>query len=197
VKDRKTIDERPAVQREPSTIPPVPYHPNLKLALNSVTASILLTYLETHHPAPPAAPGRLSSLPVTIDLDQVAQDLQLSRRTLMHQQCKPPWRYPLHHWCYKKASQPRLSSANRTPPTYLEVHPPRRYRQARSTLWVIPLKSLALLNRNSVRCRCLTAFPKSPFCGVLPLPMSLEPKRASLRRRIPENEVVLTSGSGD
>ena len=80
--DRKTIDERPAVQREPSTIPPVPYHPNLKLALNSVTASILLTYLETHHPAPPAAPGRLSSLPVIIDLDQVAQDLQVSRRTL-------------------------------------------------------------------------------------------------------------------
>jgi hypothetical protein len=80
--ERKAVDENPTVHGGASTIPPVPYYPKLKLALKSVTASILLMYLETHYPAPPAVPGRLSSPPVTIDLDQVAQDLQLSRRTL-------------------------------------------------------------------------------------------------------------------
>src|SRR5271154_3516459 len=67
VNEPQRIDEKPTAQSGASTISPVRYHPNLKLALNSVTASILLTYLETHHPAPPAAPGRLSSLPVTIE----------------------------------------------------------------------------------------------------------------------------------
>ena len=65
-----------------SAIEPLPYFPNLKGHLRSVTASLVLTYLETHDPAPRGADGAILTTPVTLDLDAVAADLQVSRRTL-------------------------------------------------------------------------------------------------------------------
>jgi hypothetical protein len=67
----------------PSTIEPLPYFPNLHRHIRSVTASLVLTYLEIHHPAPPDPCRSYSSAPVTLDLDAVAADLQVSRRTLL------------------------------------------------------------------------------------------------------------------
>ncbi len=70
----------------PSTIEPLPYFPNLHRCIHGVTASLLLTYLEIHHPAPRDTSNqryqRVTSLPVTLNLDAVAADLQVSRRTL-------------------------------------------------------------------------------------------------------------------
>src|ERR1035437_10097367 len=66
----------------PSTIEPLPYFPNLKSQLRGVTASLVLTYLEIHHPAPRDSNGTILAAPVTLDLDAVAADLQVSRRTL-------------------------------------------------------------------------------------------------------------------
>lgn len=63
----------------------IPYYPNLKRALKSVTASILVSYLEFRHPPPPDSPqARLTvaTPPVTLDLDAVAQDIGITRRTL-------------------------------------------------------------------------------------------------------------------
>jgi hypothetical protein len=75
---------------ERSDLAPLPYYPNLKLALRSVTASIVMTYLETHLPAPDPPPGSrpsVSSLPVTLSIDKVARDLCISRRTLYVSLC--------------------------------------------------------------------------------------------------------------
>src|ERR1039458_4821355 len=66
----------------PSTIEPLPYFPNLHRHIHSVTASLVLTYLEIHHPAPRDSNGTILAAPVTLDLDAVAADLQVSRRTL-------------------------------------------------------------------------------------------------------------------
>jgi len=70
----------------PSTIEPLPYFPNLHRCIHGVTASLVLTYLEIHHPAPRDTSNqryqRVTSLPVTLNLDAVAADLQVSRRTL-------------------------------------------------------------------------------------------------------------------
>ena len=70
----------------PSTIEPLPYFPNLHRCIHGGTASLLLTYLEIHHPAPRDTSNqryqRVTSLPVTLNLDAVAADLQVSRRTL-------------------------------------------------------------------------------------------------------------------
>jgi hypothetical protein len=74
------------VPMPPSTIEPLPYFPNLHRCIHGVTASLLLTYLEIHHPAPRDTSNqryqRVTSLPVTLNLDAVAADLQVSRRTL-------------------------------------------------------------------------------------------------------------------
>jgi hypothetical protein len=67
----------------PSTIEPLPYFPNLKGQLRGVTASLVLTYLETHHPAPRGPNGAILTTPVTLNLDAVAADLQVTRRTLL------------------------------------------------------------------------------------------------------------------
>jgi hypothetical protein len=67
----------------PSTIGPLPYFPNLKGQLYGVTASLVLTYLEIHHPAPRDSNGTILTTPVTLNLDAVAGDLQVSRRTLL------------------------------------------------------------------------------------------------------------------
>jgi len=71
----------------PSSLPPVPYHPNLKRELRSVTAAMVLTYLEIYYPAPQDASGALLRAPVTLYLDQISQDLQISRRTLFTALC--------------------------------------------------------------------------------------------------------------
>jgi hypothetical protein len=66
----------------PSGLQPSIYYPNLKRELQSVTGSLLLTYLEIHHPTPRGPDGAILTTPVTLDLDAVAADLQVSRRTL-------------------------------------------------------------------------------------------------------------------
>src|SRR5579871_6379281 len=65
-----------------SNLEPLPYFPNLRGELHGVTASLLFTYLEIHHPAPRETSGAILATPVTLDLDSVAADLQVSRRTL-------------------------------------------------------------------------------------------------------------------
>jgi hypothetical protein len=65
-------------------IEPLAYYPQLKAAIKTLTGCILLTYLETHHPAPQDQYDRRSSLPVTIDLDQLAGAVRIHRRTLSH-----------------------------------------------------------------------------------------------------------------
>src|SRR4051794_39547790 len=80
----------PDLAASPSSLPPLPYYPYLKQALRSVTASIVTTYLEIHHPAPPDPPlSRLAvaTQPVTLDLDAVAYDLAITRRTLYVSLC--------------------------------------------------------------------------------------------------------------
>jgi hypothetical protein len=71
----------------PSSLPPVPYHPNLKRELRSVTAAVILTYLEIYYPAPQDASGAVLRAPVTLHLDRVSEDLQISRRTLFTALC--------------------------------------------------------------------------------------------------------------
>jgi len=71
----------------PSGLPPVPYHPNLKRELRSVTAAMVLTYLEIYYPAPQDASGAVLRAPVTLHLDRVSEDLQISRRTLFTALC--------------------------------------------------------------------------------------------------------------
>jgi len=67
----------------PSGLPPLPYHPHLKRELRSVTAALVLTYLEIHHPAPRGPDGAILTTPVTLDLDAVAANLSVTSRTLL------------------------------------------------------------------------------------------------------------------
>jgi hypothetical protein len=81
----RPIQRRPHTPKDPvspSRLPPLPYHPNLKRELQSVTAALVLTYLEIHHPAPRDPNDAILNTPVTLDLDAVATDLGVSRRTL-------------------------------------------------------------------------------------------------------------------
>jgi hypothetical protein len=66
---------------------PLPYYPNLKAALRSVTASLVFTYLEIHHPTPQDSSGTFLRVPVTLHLDKISEDLQISRRTLFTALC--------------------------------------------------------------------------------------------------------------
>jgi hypothetical protein len=59
------------------------YCPNLKRELRSCQAAIIVSYLETYFPRPQDAQGRPSSAPVTLLLDRISRDLQISRRTLL------------------------------------------------------------------------------------------------------------------
>jgi hypothetical protein len=69
----------------PSGLQPLPFYPNLKRELRSVTGALVLTYLEIYYPPPQDASGALLSAPVTLHLDQISEDLQISRRTLFTQ----------------------------------------------------------------------------------------------------------------
>lgn len=71
----------------PSALPPLPYYPNLKAAFRSVTACILFTYLEIHYPTPRDSSGAVLREPVTLHLDKISEDLQVSRRTLFTALC--------------------------------------------------------------------------------------------------------------
>ena len=66
----------------PSTIGAIPFYPNLKKSFERVTSCIVFTYLEMHHAAPQDTLGRISSLPVTVSVEAVCGDLQVTRRTL-------------------------------------------------------------------------------------------------------------------
>lgn len=64
---------------------PIPFYGSLAKVLHGPTISIVLTYLEIHHP--PAADGTgpsssLSSTPILIDCDVISTTLGVSRRTL-------------------------------------------------------------------------------------------------------------------
>src|ERR1035437_3795756 len=68
-----------------STIDPLPFLPNLARTLHGPTLSLVLTYLEIHHPAPESESGpysSLSSAPIMLDCDQACADLGISNRTL-------------------------------------------------------------------------------------------------------------------
>jgi hypothetical protein len=65
----------------------LPYHPNLKRELRSVTGSLVLTYLEIYHPVPQDSSGTVLHAPVTLHLGQISEDLQISRRTLFTALC--------------------------------------------------------------------------------------------------------------
>lgn len=81
--ERNTPMRPSKVPMPPSAIEPLPYFPNLKGQLRGVTASLVLTYLEIHHPAPRGPDGAILTTPVTLNLDAVAADLQVTRRTLL------------------------------------------------------------------------------------------------------------------
>ena len=81
----RPIEGEPHTPKDPASssgLAPLPYHPNLKRELQSVTGALLLAYLEIHHPAPRDPNGAILNTPVTLDLDAVAADLGVSRRTL-------------------------------------------------------------------------------------------------------------------
>jgi hypothetical protein len=85
---KSPIGERPQVFRpseyidEESTIDPLPLFPGIVRQLRGPTNAMVLTYLEMVHPAPQDSNGAYLTLPVTIDCDCAARDLQISRRTL-------------------------------------------------------------------------------------------------------------------
>ena len=69
-------------------IEPIPYIPQLCRVLGGVTIAIVFTYLEIHHSPPDVDPDAktphagLRIAPVTLDCDQVCEDLGIARRTL-------------------------------------------------------------------------------------------------------------------
>jgi hypothetical protein len=82
--DRPMEGERYA-PKHPRDYPALPYYPRLGRALGGVTISIVVCYLEIHHPAPApdfTAPPRLRNPPVYLDCDQACEDLGVSGRTL-------------------------------------------------------------------------------------------------------------------
>jgi hypothetical protein len=71
----------------PSGLLPLPYHPNLTRALRSGTAALVLTYLEIYCPTPQDSSDSFLRGSVTVHLDQISEDLQISRRTLFTTLC--------------------------------------------------------------------------------------------------------------
>ena len=70
-----------------SGLQPLPFYPNLKRELRSVTGALVLTYLEIYYPPSQDASGALLRAPVTIHLDRISEHLQISRRTLFTVLC--------------------------------------------------------------------------------------------------------------
>lgn len=73
--------------KSPSSLPQLPYYPNLKRELRSVTGAIILTYLEIYYPPPQDESGSVLRASVSIHLDRISEDLQISRRTLYTALC--------------------------------------------------------------------------------------------------------------
>jgi hypothetical protein len=65
-----------------SSIDPLPFFPNLARRLRGPTNAVVLTYLEILHPTPQDPNGDYLNVPVGLDCDSAAEDLQISRRTL-------------------------------------------------------------------------------------------------------------------
>ena len=92
-RDRPKLGERytPKYPRDypasPSALLPLPYYANLKTVFGSVTACLVFTYLEIHHPSPRDESDRPLNTPITLHLDQISEDLQISRRTLFTALC--------------------------------------------------------------------------------------------------------------
>jgi len=70
--------EHPTMPLEGSDISPLPYFPNLRRYLRSHGTTMMLIYLERHHPAPQDDP----KAPIRLDLGRTQGDLQLSRQGL-------------------------------------------------------------------------------------------------------------------
>jgi hypothetical protein len=87
----------------PSGLQPLPFYPNLKRELRSVTGALVLTYLEIYHPPLQDASGALLSAPVTLHLDQISEDLQISRRTLFTALCVLAARWRSEEACARAA----------------------------------------------------------------------------------------------
>jgi hypothetical protein len=60
----------------------VPYWPALKTAVSSVSAALVMTYLEMKYPSPLPELPRRYGLPVDVNFAQMANDLAIDRRTL-------------------------------------------------------------------------------------------------------------------
>ena len=77
-----TGDASHTPQDSQSTQIGVPYWPALKSAVGSVSAALVVTYLEMKYPSPLPEPPRRYGLPVEVNFAQMADDLAVDRRTL-------------------------------------------------------------------------------------------------------------------
>jgi hypothetical protein len=77
-----TGDASHTQQDSQSTQIGVPYWPALKSAVGSVSAALVVTYLEMKYASPAPEPGRRYGLPVDVNFAQMADVLAIDRRTL-------------------------------------------------------------------------------------------------------------------
>lgn len=83
--ERYTPKHQPDYPASPSRLSSLPYFPMLCRALGGVTISLVVCYLEIHHPAPileSEAPTGRNNAPVYLDCDAVCANLGVSLRTL-------------------------------------------------------------------------------------------------------------------
>jgi hypothetical protein len=79
-----TESAQPSHARQDSQCTPMalPYWPAIKVAVGSVTAALVVAYLEARYPSPPPEPRKHYGLPVTVDFARMADELAVDRRTL-------------------------------------------------------------------------------------------------------------------
>jgi hypothetical protein len=89
---------------------PLPYFPTLGKLLSGAMISLVVCYLEIHHPAPPAenepSAGR-KNLPIYLDCARAAAELGVSRRTLHINLCC------LSTWYLREGERERSARAGR------------------------------------------------------------------------------------
>jgi hypothetical protein len=118
-----------------STIGVVPYFPNLRREIPFTSSCLVVTYLEIHHKGS-------TGLPVTLNVDLVCQDLQMSRRTLANAvfPLATLFRTEAKRWAAARSarefSSPRYSRFLRTKPYSLVCDA------------FLPLASILVLRRN-------------------------------------------------
>lgn len=66
-----------------STIDPLPAYPMLKAQLRSWAATLLMTYLEIHHPDPQDYSEASAPYPFTVSIETMCDAIQVHRRTLL------------------------------------------------------------------------------------------------------------------